>query len=173
MLVHIKLKKMFKFLNKNIKEFVIANINFNIFYLIIGYLISFDICNIISLRINVHLGVLLVFFITFVFAFLLFSKRAAIGVSENELVVMHLRIFKVESKKVYRIPLDNIRSITVSKFGPKVNLKLAFISDEGVFEKKKYGFSTFILGSVERKEYAKSVYKKLTEIQKVIDKGDF
>ena len=40
-------------------------------------------------------------------------------------------------------------------------------------EKKKYGFSTFVLGSAEQKDNAKKLYDKLVEVQKVIDKGDF
>ena len=64
---------------------------------------------------------------------------------------------KIEDKTIYNIPVDNIKSITVSKFGLGVTLKISFISEEGRLEKKKYGFSTFVLGSAEQKDNAKKL----------------
>lgn len=164
---------MFKFLNEDVKEYVLASIKFNILYAIIAYFVLFDLCTMVSVRINATLGVVLIFILSFLMFFILFSRRAAIGIYEDGLLIINLKALKVESKKVYNIPMDNIRSITVSKFGLGVNLKLSFISEDGILEKKKYSFSTFIIGSAERKKFAEDVYKKLVEVQKVIDKGDF
>ena len=173
MMSHIKLKKMLKFLDDSVKEYVLANIKFNFLYVIIAYIVLFDVCTMISVRINATLGIVLIFLISFFMCLLLFSRRAAIGISDDGLLILNLKMFKVESKKVYKIPMDKIRSITVTKFGLGVNLKLSFISEDGVLERNKYKFSTFVIGSAERKKFAEDVYKKLVEIQKVIDKGDF
>lgn len=173
MMSHIKLKKMFKFLNEDVKEYVLASIKFNVLYAIIAYLVLFDLCTMISVRINATLGIVLIFLLSFFMCLVLFSRRAAIGIYDDGLLIINLKAIKVESKKVYNVPIDKIRSITVSKYGLGAKLKISFISEDGVLEKKKYSFSTFIIGSAERKKFAEDVYKKLVEIQKVIDKGDF
>ena len=102
-----------------------------------------------------------------------FARRAAIGITDGGLLIMHFKMFRLESKKVYDIPMDKIRSITVSKFGLGITLKISFISEDGILEKKKYKFSTFVIGSAEKRMFSENVYKKLVDIQKVIDKGDF
>lgn len=173
MLNHIKMKKMFKFLNENVKEYVFARIKCNLLYLLIGYVIAFDVCGLIATRVNLQVGMALIFIISIVVPFIVFTRRASIGIGNNELMILHLKALKVEVKKAFNIPVDKIRSITVRKFFSGVSLKISFISEEGKLEQKKYGFSTFIIGSAERREFAEKVYKKLVEIQKVVDKGDF
>lgn len=173
MLNHIKMKKMFKFLNENVKEYVFASIKCNLLYLLIGYIIAFDVCGLIATRVNLKLGMVLIFIIFVVVPVVVFTRKASIGIGKDELMILHLKAFKVEVKKTFNIPVDKIRSITVRKIFSSVSLKISFISEEGKLEQKKYGFSTFIIGSAERREFAEKVYKKLVEIQKVIDKGDF
>lgn len=173
MLAFIKLKKIIEELNDNIKEFVIANISFNLFYAIIFYLVAFDICSMISVHVNVKLGLILIFLISLLIPFLLFTQLACVGIGKDELLIIHLKRFKFKTKKVYNFPIDKIRNITVRKFLLSVSFKISFISEDGVLEKKKYKFSTFAIGKPEIKHYANKVYEKLVEIQKVIDKGDF
>jgi hypothetical protein len=167
------MKKMFKFLNENVKEYVFAGIKCNLLYLLIGYIIAFDVCGLIATRVNLKLGMVLIFIIFVVVPVVVLTRKASIGIGEDELMILHLKAFKVEVKKSFNIPVDKIRSITVRKIFSSVSLKISFISEEGKLEQKKYGFSTFIIGSAERREFAEKVYKKLVEIQKVIDKGDF
>lgn len=167
------MKKMFKFLNENVKEYVFAGVKCNLLYLLIGYIIAFDVCGLIATRVNLKLGMFLIFIIFVVVPVVVFTRKASIGIGVDELMILHLKAFKVEVKKSFNIPVDKIRSITVRKIFSSVSLKISFISEEGKLEQKKYGFSTFIIGSAERREFAEKVYKKLVEIQKVIDKGDF
>jgi hypothetical protein len=141
--------------------------------LLIGYIIAFDVCGLIATRVNLKLGMVLIFIIFVVVPVVVLTRKASIGIGEDELMILHLKAFKVEVKKSFSIPVDKIRSITVRKIFSSVSLKISFISEEGKLEQKKYGFSTFIIGSAERREFAEKVYKKLVEIQKVIDKGDF
>lgn len=167
------MKKMIKFLNENIKEYVFAGVKCNILYLLIGYVIAFDLCGLIAARVNLYLGMSLIFVISVIVPFMVFTRRACIGIGKDEFLILHLKSFKLEVKKSFNIPVDKIRSITVRKFLGSVSLKISFISEDGILEQKKYGFSTFIIGSAERRSYAEKVYSRLVEIQKVIDKGDF
>ena len=173
MVAYLKLKKLFKKIDRDIKEITFASIKGKILYLIIGYFIFLDLSTIVSVRINSTLGGILLFLITVLFAFLVFINRAGIGLRDDGLTIIHLKRFKVEDKKIYNVPFDKIKSITVSKFLLGVKLNISFISEEGILEKKKYGFTTFIMGSAERQDYAKKIYDKLVSIQKIVDKGDF
>ena len=173
MLSHIKLKKMMKFLNDSVNEYVLASIKGNLLYLFVAYFIFFDLCSMVMIKINATLGIVLIFLLSMFLSVFSFARKAAIGISNDGLLIMHLKMFRLESKKVYDIPMDKIRSITVSKFGLSITLKISFISEDGILEKKKYNFSTFVIGSAEKRMFVDSVYKKLVDIQKVIDKGDF
>lgn len=173
MISYLKLKKLFKRLDREIKEITFASVKGRILYLIAGYFIAFDLCTIISVRVSARLGLFLLFVISMALAFFLFSNRAAIGIKKDSIMIIHLKKFKIEDKTIYSILIDNIKSITVSKIGFAVSLKISFISEEGILEKKKYGFTTFIIGSAERQDYAKKIYDELVKIQKVVDKGDF
>lgn len=173
MVAYIKLKKLFKRIDREVKEITFASIKGKILYLIVGYFLFLDLSTIVSVRINSTLGGILLFLITVLFAFLVFVNRAGIGLRDDGLTIIHLKRFKVEDKKIYNIPFDKIKSITVSKFGINISLKISFLSEEGILEQKKYGFTTFILGSEERKKYANKIYDKLVEVQKIVDKGDF
>lgn len=173
MIAYLKLKKLFKRIDKDIKEITFASIKGKFLYLIVGYFIAFDLCTIITVRVNPVLGAFVLFMVSMLFAFFLFSNRAGIGIKKDNIMIIHLKRFKMEDKVIYNIPIDKIKSITVSKFGFGVSLKISFISEEGILEKKKYKFTTFILGSAERQDYAKKIYDKLVGIQKIVDKGDF
>lgn len=173
MVAYIKLKKLFKKIDREIKEITFASVKGRFIYLIAGYLIAFDICTIISIRISAFLATFVLFCVFILLPFLVLSNRAGIGIKEDNIMIIHLKKFKIEDKVIYNIPIDKIKSITVSKFGLGVSLKISFISEEGILEKKKYGFTTFIIGSAERQDYAKKIYDKLVGIQKIVDKGDF
>ena len=173
MLAYIKLKKLFKRLDSKIKVIVMSSVKVNLLYLIVGYLVAFDICNYIGYRINAILGAILMFFLPIVVVLGILTNKAGIGIKDDNLMIIHLKRFKMEDKYIYNIPFDKIKYITVSKFLLGVTLKISFISEEGRLEKKKYGFSTFVLGSAEQKDNAKKLYDKLVEVQRVIDKGDF
>ena len=173
MLSHVKLKKMMKFLNESVNEYVLASIKGNLLYLFAAYFILFDLCSMVMIRINATLGIVLIFLLSMFLSIFCFARRAAIGITDGGLLIMHFKMFRLESKKVYDIPMDKIRSITVSKFGLGITLKISFISEDGILEKKKYKFSTFVIGSAEKRMFSENVYKKLVDIQKVIDKGDF
>ena len=135
MLAHIKLKKMFKFLNENITEYVIASIRFNLFYVIIFYIVAFDLCSLVATYVNLVLGISLIFIISMIIPFVLFTQLASIGISDDELLIIHLKLFRIESKKIYNIPIEKIRSITVRKFLFNVSLNISFISEDGILEK--------------------------------------
>lgn len=173
MVSYLKLKKLFKRLDREIKEITFASVKGRILYLIAGYLIAFDLCTIISVRISVFLATFLLLCVFILLPFIVLPGRAGIGIKDGNIMIIHLKKFKIEDKTIYNIPVDNIKSITVSKFGLGVTLKISFISEEGILEKKKYGFTTFIIGSAERQDYAKKIYDELVKIQKVVDKGDF
>ena len=61
MVSYLKLKKLFKRLDREIKEITFASVKGRILYLIAGYLIAFDLCTIISVRISVFLATFLLF----------------------------------------------------------------------------------------------------------------
>ena len=173
MLAHLKLKKIFENINKDVKQYVIANIGFNLLKVIIIFLIMFEVCALISTYINVVLGSSLIFVSTLAMSFVLFTRLACIGITNDELYILHLKTLKLEEKQIYKVPIGKIRNITVRKMLFTVSLKISFISEEGKLEKMKYKFTTFAIGKNEVRDFANIVYKKLVDIQKIIDKGDF
>ena len=174
MLAFVKLKKLFKENDYGkIKYIAMCSIRENVFYLIVTYLILFDLSVMLSFRIHRGLGSIAMFVITIIFAFIVFCRSSGIGINDNDLIIIRLKLFKFEAKRVFEIPFTKIRSITVKKGLLKTKLSISFISDEGILEKQKYVITTFILGNAEQQDYAKKITAKLIEVQKIIDKGDF
>lgn len=172
-MLYSRLKQIFEKISKDIDCYVVANIGFDFLKVMIFFIIIFDVCAMISVYINVVLGSVLIFLFALGTPIVLYTKLACIGTTEKDIFIVHLKTFKMEEKQIYRIPIDKIRSITVSKFLFNTSLKISFISEEGKLEKKKYKFMNFVIGKPEMKENVVKVYERLVEIQKVIDKGDF
>ena len=174
MLAYVKLKKLFR--ENDSSKYVhiaIASIRENLLYLIIIYLVLFDGTVMISIKYNQIIGNLVMFIMTLVISFIAFCRSAGIGINDDNLMIIRLKIFSFKANRVFQIPFDKIRSITVRKGILNTKLKISFISDVGKLEKQKYTFSTFILGNQEQQDNAKKLTTMLIELQKVIDKGDF
>ncbi len=174
MLAYVKLKKLFRENDyKKYKYIALGSIRENLFKLIIIYLVLFDLSVMLSVRVHQGLGSIVMFIVTMVFAYIAFCRSTGIGINDEGLMFIRLKLFKFEAKKVFEIPFDKIRSITVKKGLVNTKLKISFISQEGRLEKQTYVFSTFVLGNPEQQDNARKLTSKLIDIQKVIDKGDF
>lgn len=174
MLAYVKLKKLFKQNDYGKYKYIaLGSIRENMLYLLVTYLVLFDLSVMLSVRVHQGLGSLLMFVVTIVIAFIAFCRSVGIGINDDNLMLIRIKPFKFEAKRVYQIPFDKIRSITVRKGLVKTKLKISFISDEGKLEKQKYVFATFVLGNPEQQDHARKLTQRLMDIQKVIDKGDF
>lgn len=174
MLAFVKLKKLFRENDyKKYNHIAIGSIREHLLKLVIIYLVAFDLSVMLSVRVHQGLGSIVMFLLTIVFAFIAFCRSVGIGINDEGLMLIRLKPLKFEAKRVFEIPFDKIRSITVKKGLVNTRLRISFISDEGKLEKQKYIFSTFILGNNEQQDNAKKLTEKLIEVQKVIDKGDF
>ena len=174
MLAFVKLKRLFRENDyKKYKHIAIGSIREHLLKIIIIYLVAFDLAVMLSVRVHQGLGSIVMFILTMICAFIAFCRSVGIGINDDTLMFIRLKTFKFEAKKVFEIPFDKIRSITVKKGLLNTSLKISFISNEGKLEKQKYVFSTFILGNNEQQDNARKLTTKLMEIQKVIDKGDF
>ena len=174
MLAFVKLKKLFRENDyKKYNHIAIGSIREHLLKLVIIYLVAFDLSVMLSVRVHQGLGSIVMFVLTIVFAFIAFCRSVGIGINDEGLMLIRLKTLKFEAKRVFEIPFDKIRSITVKKGLVNTRLRISFISDEGKLEKQKYIFSTFILGNNEQQDNARRLTEKLIEVQKVIDKGDF
>ena len=88
MLAYIKLKKLFKRLDSKIKVIVMSSVKVNLLYLIVGYLVAFDICNYIGYRINAILGAILMFFLPIVVVLGILTNKAGIGIKDDNLIIV-------------------------------------------------------------------------------------
>ncbi len=105
----------------------------------------------------------------------LVNRKGLFGVTNNNFILIKLKMFWFKEKEVYEIPIEKIRYLDVKNIFGLVFVKMFFISDIGKFEKVKLICSKIVLG-LDRKEYKKNykvVVDKLLEVQKVMDKGDF
>lgn len=109
------------------------------------------------------------------FILYLSTRKAGVGITNNRIVYVRFRHFGYKPSRVFEIPFDKIKSITVSKILYMRFVKISFISDVGKLEKIKFLFNSFFLGfnMIEYKKNSNEVFNKLVEIQKIVDKGDF
>jgi len=126
-----------------------------------------------SLKLQVAFGIYIIY--VFLLTLIMTSRKMGIGLNDKMIFVNCLNFLGNKSRKVYDIPLDKIKYISVYKIGYINYVKLSFISNEQKFVQLRFVFSNIILGPwhSKQKENAKMMYNRLKEIQKVIDKGDF
>ena len=113
--------------------------------------------------------------LTFCLILYLSSRRAVIGCGKNNFIFLKLALIRLKATEVKEIPYEKIKSIDLKKFLIFYFLKISFINNTGKFQKLKITFSSFVFGlnNSDYKKSFKEVVNKLTEYQKILDKGDF
>ena len=160
---------------EKVKALACGNKQINVLLFIFIILLFADLCNFLSIIFRTSLFfviyVIIVFFVGIYFG----SRKVGIGLTENRLVYVIFKSFGYNEKKVYEILFDKIRSLDVKKIFNRTYVKISFISDVGKLEKIKFSFSSKIFGfpKEEVKKNTLEIYTKLSELQKILDKGDF
>ena len=113
----------------------------------------------LSVRVHQGLGSIVMFVLTIVFAFIAFCRSVGIGINDEGLMLIRLKPLKFEAKRVFEIPFDKIRSITVKKGIVNTRLRISFISDEGKLEKQKYMLTIKVIAQ-ETEKVIKGLEKK-------------
>lgn len=115
-------------------------------------------------------------FIAFLIIFCLIfnSKRVGIGLGKNSLVCVKFGL-SYNVKKVYDVSLDSIKYLDIKKFLSLTLVNLSYIDKDGKFVKLRFFYNNIVIGlsTTEQKKNGLVITKKLKEIQKVLDKGDF
>ena len=79
------------------------------------------------------------------------------------------------TKKIYEVPIDEIKYFDYKKILYINSLRLSFFSKDGSFIRYRFRFASFYFGkdmNLYSKNY-KGLAEELKKIQKVLDKGDF
>lgn len=114
-------------------------------------------------------------FLFFIMILYLATRRAGIGMTEHHLIYAQCRHIGIKIKDYYEIPLESIRSISVRKILNAYFISFSFISSVGKLEKKRVYFSKKYIGfnSDEVMKNRFIIAEQLTEMQKILDRGDF
>ncbi len=176
MLMYQKLKSMLKKIgSEKISNVVMGSYSGNTLYYIGAIVLCLIITTNLS-RIFYPFVMYIIFLISvFIICSLMLSRRMALGISENKILIVILGHVKLKDKDIYEFLTDRIRYITVNKILGTVRIKISFISDEGRLKKIKLSYNTWglFVGATEYKEDALKIYNRLKEIEKIVDKGDF
>lgn len=169
------INKMQRFSEEKVKSVVYANSYGNFGIAFIVSLVLLDLLNLFVARLNVYLYYFL--FIVFVLALFVFisGRKVGLAITENRVVYVKFNFIGYKEKEIFEVPFDNIKYITVRKILFMRFLKMSFISNIGKLERIRLVFSSVMIGpgSNKFKENSKEVYKRLVEVQKVVDRGDF
>lgn len=129
--------------------------------------VFFRLNNVISLIFYIVLMIILVVYIS--------SRKIGFGLGDKGFCYGKAKILKGDFYKFSDIPFERIKYIDVKKFFSFTFVKVSFISDDLKLEKLKFCFNTYVFGFSlsEHKKNALVIRKKLEEIQKIVDKGDY
>ena len=102
-------------------------------------------------------------------------KKGSILLDDDKVWIVLFKPFGIAEKNVYELDQKRIRFFDVKNGLLFRRVKVSFISDDGRLVKLNLQFAKVMYspGSGNYKEISNKVYNKLTQIQKVIDKGDF
>ena len=125
----------------------------------------------ISIRLFPLAILLLILFIIFIFR----TRYASLGITNKKLIIVKFSRIRKEIKKIYEVPIDEIKYFDYKKFLHINTFRISFFSREGNFVKYRFRFASYYLGkdmALYKKNY-EGLVKELVKIQKVLDKGDF
>ena len=120
--------------------------------------------------------VIFIYMLLLIFIFLFIAlRRGSILLDEDKIFIVLFKPFGLVESKVYVLPLSRVRYLDVKGNILFRKVKISFISDEGRLTKLHLRFASILYspGSKDYKPVSNSVFNKLKEIQRVIDKGDF
>ncbi len=142
-------------------ELLLCFIAFVVYYLLI----------IINIKLFPVAIVLLVLFIVFIFR----TRYASLGVTKNKIIIVKFSRIRKEIKKIYEVPIDEIKYFDYKNILYINSLRLSFFDKDGSFIRYKFRFASFFFGKDMNlySENYKGLAEELKKIQKVLDKGDF
>ena len=110
----------------------------------------------------------------FVF-FMLATRKSGFGMTDTRFVYVKFKHIGYKDREVYEILFDKIKYLDVKRIFGMTYVKMSFIDEMGKFRKLKFRYAPIVIGmSVdEQKTHGLRIWKKLEEIQKVLDRGDF
>ena len=138
------------------------------FYMLINYYLLF------FPFISITIYYIVFFLVLIIFCVIFDSKKVGVGLSKNSLVYVKFGL-TYRIKKVYEVPLDEIKYLDVKKLFGITLVNMSYIDSDGKFTKIRFFYNTIVIGLsvTEQKKNSLLITKKLKEIQKVLDKGDF
>ena len=103
------------------------------------------------------------------------SRKIGFGIGDKRFCYGNVRFLKPDFYNVCDVSYDRIRYINVIKIFSFTLVKLSFISDDLRLKKLRFCFNSYVFGFSlnEHKKNALLIRKKLEEIQKIVDKGDY
>jgi len=124
---------------------------------------------------NIYLSIFLPLLVIFGMSFYINSQYCGFGITKDGFLYGEFKRITCKVRDMYDIPRDKIRYFNLKKRLLGVTLYISFISDKGKLKRKKIILSAFLF-TLNREEYQanyKELVRRLTVIQKELDKGDF
>lgn len=167
--------KMQRFSEEKIKNTVYAYWYGNTIKIFLIMIVFFDILRLLIIRVNVPLYYILTTCIVLIVFGYISTRKAGLSLSENRLIYVKFGHIGYREKEVFEIPFLKIKDLTVMKFLNIRFVKISFISNQGKLERKRFYFSSVLVGKnyKQYKESSQQIFEKLVEMQKVLDRGDF
>ena len=103
------------------------------------------------------------------------TRKIGFGMSDSRFVYIKFKHFSYKGREAYDIMFENIKYLDVRKFLGMTFVKMSFIDGTGRFRRLKFRYAPIVMGLSVDKQKTNGLYiaKKLEEIQKVLDRGDF
>lgn len=166
--------KLKKYSQNKIKEVVCGTWYGNtILVIILTIIIYYMGCMIF--RLNHILSIVFYIFLLFIIVIYISSRKIGFGLGDKGFCYGKSKILKGDFYKFSDIPFERIKYIDVKNFFSFTFVKMSFISDDLKLEKILFCFNTYVFGFNlnEHKKNAIIIRKKLEDIQKIVDKGDY
>lgn len=135
---------------------------------------SFSFNMVILSSYKVFFLVLYILISLFIF-FMIATRKIGFGMTDTRFVYVKFKHIGYKEREVYEILFDKIKYLDVKKVFGMTYVKMSFIDETGRFKKLKFKYAPIVIGmSVdEQKTHGLRIWKKLEELQKVLDRGDF
>jgi len=129
----------------------------------------------LAINFNNKVGLTAMLIVIFFGSYYIFSKRGGFGLSFRHFIYVKYSNLFFRELKVEEVPLDKIQYLDIKKHLFSTSIKMKYVNEFGKLTELNASYPKFLIDKNNKRFQmnGEGIYKQLSSLQKVLDKGDF
>ncbi len=129
----------------------------------------------LAVHFGTKVGLSAMLIIIFFGAYYIYSKRGGFGLSIDRFIYISYSNLFFRELKVEEIKLEKIHALDIKKHLLSTSIKIRYTNELGKLKEVNASYPKFLIDKNNKRfqKNGEGIYKQLSSLQKVLDKGDF